>query len=151
MYHLCHLSYHLSELLDELSLAKLSADGSCRRSIKKYTKVDVLVMDEWLLTDLTPEEASMLLEITEARHKVSSTIFCSQIDPSGWHLKLGNETIVEAILDRIIHDSYQILIDGEISMRERHGLEGGFSLALLTKKTHQFFLNIRLPLIFRKE
>lgn len=116
----------LPELLDELSLAKLSADGSYRRSIKKYTKVDVLVLDEWLLTDLTPEEASMLLEITEARHKVSSTIFCSQIDPSGWHLKLGNETIAEAILDRIIHDSYQILIDGEISMRERHGLEGGF-------------------------
>lgn len=51
------------------------------------------MLDEWLLTDLTPEEASMFLEITEARHKVSSTIFCSQIDPIVWHLKLGNETI----------------------------------------------------------
>ena len=116
----------LPELLDELALAKLAADGSYRRMIKKYTKVDVLVLDEWLITDLTPEEAGILLEITEARHKITSTIFCSQIDPSGWHLKLGNETIAEAILDRIIHDSYQILIDGEISMRERHGLEGGF-------------------------
>lgn len=63
---------------------------------------------------------------TVARHKIISTIFCFQIDPSGWHLKIGNETIAKAILDRIIHDSYQILIDGEISMRERHGLEGGF-------------------------
>lgn len=115
----------LPELLDELSLAKLAADGSYRKLIKKYTKVDLLILDEWLLTDLSTDEAAILLEIAEARHKVASTIFCSQIDPSGWHTKLGNETIAEAILDRIIHDSYQILLDGEISMRERHGLGKG--------------------------
>ena len=114
----------LPELLDELTLAKLAADGSYRKCIKKYTKVNLLILDEWLLTDLSTDEAAILLEITESRHKVASTIFCSQIDPSGWHLKLGNETIAEAILDRIIHDSYQILIDGDISMRERHGLGG---------------------------
>ena len=112
----------LPELLDELSLAKLAADGSYRKLIKKYTKTDVLILDEWLLTELSKDEANILLEITESRHKTSSTIYCSQIDPSGWHMKLGNGTIAEAILDRIIHDSYQFLLDGEISMRERHGL-----------------------------
>ena len=112
----------LPELLDELSLAKLAADGSYRKLIKKYTKTDLLILDEWLLTELTKDEANILLEITEARHKTNSTIYCSQIDPSGWHMKLGNGTIAEAILDRIIHDSYQFLLDGELSMRERHGL-----------------------------
>jgi DNA replication protein DnaC len=75
--------------------------------------------------DLSTEVAAILLEISESRHKMASTIYCSQIDPSGCHLKLGNETIAEAILDRIIHDSYQILIDGEVSMRERHELVHG--------------------------
>ncbi len=88
----------LPELLDELTLAKLAADGSYRKGIKKYTKVDLLILDEWLLTDLSTDEGAILLEITEARHKVGSTIFCSQIDLSGWHIKLGNETIAEAIL-----------------------------------------------------
>jgi len=112
----------LPELLDELSLAKLAADGSYRKLIKKYIKTDVLILDEWLLMDLSKDEANILLEVTEARHKTSSTIYCSQIDPNGWHMKLGNGTIAEAILDRIIHDSYQLLLDGDLSMRERHGL-----------------------------
>lgn len=57
--------------------------------------------------------------------KRTSTIFCSQFSPEGWYSKLGEGQVADAILDRIVHDSYKILVDGEISMRERNGLSSG--------------------------
>lgn len=123
----CRQSYkvryiRLPDLLDELAVAR--GEGIYRKVIKKYTKVDLLILDEWLLTPLKETEARDLLEIVESRYQVASTIFCSQFDPRGWHEKIGEGTLADAILDRIVHGSYQMLIDGEISMRERYGLEG---------------------------
>lgn len=111
----------LPDLLEELAVAR--GEGIYKKVMKSYTKVDLLILDEWLLTSLRENEARDLLEIVEARHQVASTIFCSQFDTQGWYDKIGESTLADAILDRIIHDSYSIFIDGKMSMRERHGIK----------------------------
>jgi len=72
---------------------------------------------------LTLSESRDVLEIVEARHKKASTIFSSQFAPAGWHGKIGETTLADAILDRIVHDSYTIFIDGKDSMRKRKGIQ----------------------------
>ena len=108
----------LPELLSELAIAR--GEGTYRKIIKQYKQVKLLILDEWLLFPLKESEARDLLEIVEARHKKASTIFCSQFDIAGWHLKIGEPTLADAICDRIVHDSYKIVIDGD-SMRKKKG------------------------------
>lgn len=91
--------------------------------MKQYKKVNLLILDEWCLVPLTDSEARELLEIVESRHKVASTIFCSQFPAAAWHGKIGEGTIADAILDRILYDSYPITIKGEDSMRKRKGIK----------------------------
>lgn len=110
----------LPELLDELAVAR--GEGNYKTVMKQYKKVSLLILDEWLLTPLTGAAARDLLEIVEARHKQGSNIFSSQFSPAGWHAKIGEDTLADAILDRIIHDSYTIFIDGQDSMRKRKGI-----------------------------
>ncbi|MDP3113733.1 MAG: IS21-like element helper ATPase IstB, partial [Candidatus Cloacimonadaceae bacterium] len=96
----------LPELLDELALAR--GLGTFKKVIRQYKSIRLLILDEWLLTPLREQEARDLLEIVEARCQCASTIFCTQFKPGGWHEKIGQETLADAILDRIVHDSYQI-------------------------------------------
>ena len=113
----------LPDLLAELSIAR--SEGNYRKVIKTYRQVKLLILDEWLLYPLKDSEARDLLEITEARYKKTSTIFCSQFDVGGWHQKIGEATLADAICDRIVHDSYRLVIGGEDSMRKRKGISEG--------------------------
>ena len=88
----------------------------------QYKKHSLLIIDEWLLSPLKDAESRDLLEIVEARYKKASTIFCSQFDVPGWHDKLGDPILADAICDRIVHDSYTIVIDCKDSMRKRKGM-----------------------------
>ena len=91
--------------------------------IKDYKKISLLVLDEWLLMPLSSLEARDLLEIVEARHKRAATIFISQFAPQGWYGQIGENTLADAILDRIVHDSYTILIEGKDSMCKKKGIK----------------------------
>ncbi|HML32313.1 MULTISPECIES: IS21-like element helper ATPase IstB [Sporomusa] len=116
----------LPELLAELAIAR--GEGTYQKVIAQYKKYSLIIMDEWLLVKLTETEARDLLEIIHARHKKASTLFCSQFAPAGWFNKIEEATLADAILDRIVHDSYVIEIEyvdkeHDKSMREVYGID----------------------------
>lgn len=111
----------LPDLLDEIAVAR--GEGIYRKVMKVYKKVSLLVLDEWMLSPLKESQAQDLLEIIEARYQRGSTVFISQYPPGAWRVKIGDGAIAEAVLDRIVHNSYTIFIDGKISMREYLALE----------------------------
>ena len=106
----------LSELLSDLSLARI--EGNIRKQLTLYEKIDLLIIEDFLLTDTTPNEQKDLMEIFEYRGRGRSTILCSQLSPGEWHKKLGGSHVADAILDRITSNSYTIELNGE-SLRKR--------------------------------
>lgn len=109
----------LPDLLVEIAMSR--GEGTYREYMKKLKKVKLLILDEWMLYPLKENEVRDVLELVEARSKVSSTIFCSQFDVPGWHENLYDPTLADAICDRIIYDSYTIRVEGD-SMRKRKGI-----------------------------
>ncbi len=105
----------LSRLFDELSYAH--ADGRYPLLMKKLARTDLLVLDDWGLAKLTAPQRRDLLEVLDDRHDRRSTLITSQLPVEHWHKIIGDPTLADAILDRLVHNAYRIELKGE-SMRK---------------------------------
>jgi DNA replication protein DnaC len=107
----------LSDLLDELKMAREKSMETFYRVRKAFTKVRVLIIDEWLLFPITEEDAQLLLWIIDRRHSHQSTIIASQYEPAEWLDQIPIPVAAEAITDRLAAQAYKIIIRGNTSKR----------------------------------
>lgn len=108
--------YRANALVSELLLAK--ADGSYPRLAAQLAKTHLLIIDEWLRDSLNLSQSRELLDLFDDRYRKASTIFCSQMPVADWHARIDDPTIADAILDRIVHDSLRLELEGQ-SMRKK--------------------------------
>jgi len=103
-------------MFEDIAMAR--GDGRYLKLMNSFAKTNLLIIDDWGLAALTGQERQDLLEIVEDRHNVQSTIITSQFPVKHWHELIGNPTLADAILDRLIHNAYTINLKGE-SMRKK--------------------------------
>lgn len=118
--HLCKQGHSVryfktSELIAELTLAKV--DGSFSKLRKQLAAFDLLILDEWLRDELTANQAREILDFLDDRYRRSSCLFATQFPIHEWHRKIQDPSLADAILDRIVHDSLRLSLQGE-SMRK---------------------------------
>jgi DNA replication protein DnaC len=102
-------------LLDEITLSR--GDGSYTRLLARLAKTDLLILDDWGLAPLADQERRDVLEVLEDRFGARSTIVASQLPVKIWHEYIGEPTIADAVLDRLVHNAHRIELKGE-SMRK---------------------------------
>jgi len=100
--------FRISRLFEDLSIAK--GDGRYLKMLKGFAKTDLLVLDDYGLSKLNQEQRHDLLEIFEDRHRVRSTLVTSQLPMEHWHEQIGDPTLADAILDRLVHNAHKIQI-----------------------------------------
>jgi DNA replication protein DnaC len=103
-------------LLQDLHVAR--ADGSYNRLLARLAKLDVLVVDDWLIAPLSDSERRDMLEVIEDRAECRSTVLAGQLPTKAWHAAIGEPMIADAILDRLIHRAHRIELKGSVSERE---------------------------------
>ena len=116
------LYLRVPRLLDELVLSR--ADGRLPRLMAAWARVDVLVLDDLGLQPVPPARAADLLEVIEDRGGLRSTIVTSQLPVGHWHEALGEPTIADAILDRLVHNAYRLELRGESLRRAQRSPDG---------------------------
>jgi DNA replication protein DnaC len=116
------LYLRMPQFFYQIALAR--ADGTYGNLMKKFSKTHLLVLDDLGLTSLNDTERTDLLEVIEDRHGATSTLITSQLPVENWHDHIGDPTIADAILDRIIHSAHRIQLKGG-SMRKKQKLDAG--------------------------
>lgn len=106
----------LTRLFQELDTGR--ADGRYAKMMRQFAKTDVLIMDEWGLAVLTDQHRRDLLEILDDRYNMRATIITSQLPTANWHEAIGDPTLADAILDRVVHNAYKINLSGK-TMRDK--------------------------------
>jgi DNA replication protein DnaC len=107
-------------MLQNLAIAR--ADGSYQKLLSKFAKIELLVLDDFGLAALADDTSRDLLEIIDDRCKSASTVIASQLPIDHWHQTISNSTIADAILDRLIHNSYKLNLKGD-SLRKQNSLD----------------------------
>jgi DNA replication protein DnaC len=112
----------MNELFRELAIAH--ADGSIGRVLLKFSRVDVLLLDDFAMAPLKDSERRDFLEICDDRYERRSMILTSQMPVAHWHEQIGDPTIADSILDRLVHNAHRIELRGE-SMRKKRSRKPG--------------------------
>jgi DNA replication protein DnaC len=97
---------HLTKLLRELTLGQ--GDGRYPKLMKEFAHTDLIALDDFGLEPLQDEQQRILLELMEDRYELRSTLITSQYPIAHWHERIGNPTLADAILDRIVHNAYNM-------------------------------------------
>jgi len=106
----------LTRLFQELDMGR--ADGRYAKMMRQFARADVMIMDEWGLAVLTDQHRRDLLEILDDRYNMRATIITSQLPIANWHEAIGDPTLADAILDRVVHNAYKINLSGK-TMRDK--------------------------------
>jgi DNA replication protein DnaC len=109
--------YRLTDLFEHLEVARLS--GGLQKAFKELASVSVLVLDDFLLSVPTIQQAQLLVELLEKREFGASTIICSQLDPKDWHKRIDEQIQANCLYSRIVPAAHIIVIKGK-PMRERY-------------------------------
>lgn len=118
--------YHrISRLM--LALTQTKADGSYTKFLQQLAKIDLLILDDWGLEPLKAVQRNDLMEIMDDRHNYSSTIMISQLPTEQWYQSIGDNTLADAILDRLMHNAHRINLKGESLRKTQSQLTNGIT------------------------
>ena len=106
-------------LFRDLTVAR--ADGSFGKLLDRFARIDVLIVDDWAMAPLADSERRDFLEICDDRYSIRSTVLTSQVPVSHWHDQIGDPTIADSILDRLVHNAHRIELAGASIRKSKNG------------------------------